>query len=87
LCVVNVTTGDEPRDVGGVEHQQRAHLVGDLAQRRGIDDARVCGGARDDHLGALAPGDVAQLVEVDAFVALRDAVRDEAVELAADVHR
>ena len=27
-------TGDEPGDVGGVEHEQRADLVGDLAQRR-----------------------------------------------------
>jgi hypothetical protein len=25
--------GDEPGDVGGVEHEQRAHLVGDLPER------------------------------------------------------
>ena len=30
--------GDEARDVRGVEEEQRAHLVGDLAEGLGVDD-------------------------------------------------
>ena len=79
--------GDEAGDVGGVEHEQRADLVGDGAERLGVDDARVGGGAGDDDLRPVLEGDVAHLVEVDALVARRDAVGHEAVELAAGVHR
>ena len=32
--------GDEPRDVRGVDQQQRADLVGDRAERLEVDDAR-----------------------------------------------
>ena len=65
LCVVKVTTsacgtgfgmhaaGDEAGDVRGVEEEQRADLVGDLAERHRIDDARVRGRAGDDQLRAL----------------------------------
>ncbi len=68
LWVVNVTmsayghrvgvhaAGDEPGDVGGVEHEQRTDLVGDVAERLRVDDAGVGGGAGDDHLGAVARG-------------------------------
>ena len=49
-------TGDEPGDVRGVEHEQRADLVGDRPERLGIDDARVGRGAGDDHLRAAARG-------------------------------
>ena len=31
---------DQARDVGHVDHQQRAHLVGDLAEGREVDDPR-----------------------------------------------
>ena len=62
--------GDQPGDVGGVEHEQRADLVGDLAERRRVDDARVGGGAGDDHLRLVLLGEVADLVEVDALVGL-----------------
>ena len=61
--------GDEPGDVGGVEHEQRADLVGDLAQGRRVDDAGVGGGAGDDQLGPLGQGQVADLVVVEALVA------------------
>ena len=46
--------GDEPGDVRGVDEQQRADLVGDRAERREVDDARVRGGAGDDQLRPLA---------------------------------
>ncbi len=79
--------GDEPGDVGGVEHEERADLVGDGAERLRVDDPRVGGGAGDDDLRAVLEGGVAHLVEVDALVARRHAVGLEAVELAARVHR
>src|SRR3546814_4717081 len=41
-------TGDQAGDVGRIEHEQRADLVGDLTERRRVDDPRVRGGARDD---------------------------------------
>ena len=57
------------------------------AERLGVDDAGVGGGAGDDHLRPLAHGEVADLVVVDALVARRDAVGDEVVEAARDVDR
>ena len=73
--------GDEAGDVGGVEEEQGADLVGDRAERLGVDDAGVGRGAGDDHLGPLGLGQVADLVVVEALVALGDAVGDELVEL------
>ena len=55
--------GDEPGDVGGVEHEQRADLVGDRAERLGVDDARVGRGAGDDQLRAVLERQVADLVD------------------------
>ena len=48
--------GDEPGDVRGVDHQQRADVVGDRAERGEVDDARVRRGTGDDQLRSL--GDV-----------------------------
>src|SRR5579872_5142617 len=84
--------GDEAGRVGDVEHELGADLVGDLPEGLGVDDARVGGGAGDDELRALALGDVADLVEVDALTrAVRagrgDAVGHETVELPGDRHR
>ena len=99
LWVVKVTTsaqrhrvgvgaaGDEAGDVGGVEDEQGADLVADVAEGLGVDDAGVGGGAGDDHLGPLGLGQVADLVVVEALVALGHAVGDEPVELPADVDR
>ena len=59
---------DEPRDVRRVEEEQRADLVGDLAERLGVDDPRVGRCAGDDHLRTLGEREVADLIEVDALV-------------------
>ncbi len=77
--------GDQPGDVGRIEHEGRADLVGDVAEGARIDDARVGGGARDDELRAVLEGEVAHLVEVDALVAGGDAVGLEPEQLAAGV--
>ena len=80
-------TGNEPGDVCGVDEQDRVDLVGDRAGGREVDDARVRGGARDDQTGALAHREVADLVVVEHFGGVVDAVRDEVVHAAAEVDR
>ena len=90
LCVVNVTmsapcstgfgccaAGDEPGDVRGVEHEQRADLVGDLAERARVDDARVGGGAGDDDLGPFSSA-TSRTWSKSMRSSLGDAVGDEA---------
>ena len=86
LCVVNVTTsaygtglgialpGDEADEVGGVDHEDRADLVGDLAERGEVDQARDRRAAADDHLRAVLAGEAAHLVVVDVLGVLADAV-------------
>ena len=82
-----LAAGDEAGDVGGVEQEQRADLVGDGAQRLRVDDARVGGGAGDDQLRPVLERQVAQRVHVDALVGLRDAVGHEPVQPARRVDR
>ena len=78
-------TGNEPGDVGGVEHEQGPNLVGDLPQRRRLDDARIGRGPCHDQLGPGLPGLIPEFIHVDALVATGQAVRHEVVQLAAGV--
>ena len=48
--------GDQPGDVGGVDDQQGADLVGDGPEGREVDDPGVGGGAGDDRLRPLGAG-------------------------------
>ena len=57
--------GDEAGDVGGVDDEQRADLVGDGPEGGEVDDARVGGGPGDDGLGPLGGGQVGDLVVVE----------------------
>ena len=82
-----LAAGDEPGDVGRVEEEEGADLVGDGAERRRVDDPRVGRGAGHDHLGAVLEGEVAHLVEVDALVAGGHAVGHEPVEATRGVDR
>ena len=61
--------GDETRDVRDVGEQQRADLVGDLAELREVDHARVGGRAALDQLRRCSFAS-AQLVVVDALALL-----------------
>ena len=77
LCVVEVTKsqcvdrvrvqpgGDEPREVRHVAQQQRADLVGDLAEAVGLDRARVGRAAADDQLRPVLLREREHLVVVD----------------------
>ena len=67
-------TGDEPGDVRGVDHEQRADLVGDRTERLEVDDARVRGRAGDDQLRPLARGELADRVVVEDLGVVVDAV-------------
>ena len=58
------------------------HLQAQGAERLGVDDPRVGGGAGDDQLGPVLQREVTHLVEVDALIARRDAVGHEVPELA-----
>ena len=51
----------------GVHHQQRAHLVGDLAERGEVDQPGNGRAAADDHLRPVLAGQVADLVVVDVL--------------------
>src|SRR5438132_13721057 len=69
-----------------VRHERRADLFRDLAERLEVDRARERRAARDDQLGPVLPGEVTNLVEVDALGILADAVGDDRVELARAVY-
>ncbi len=70
-----------------VAHQQRADLVGDLAEGREVPQPRIGGGAGHDHLRPVLPGQRAHLVHVDQGRLAVHVVRDEVVVLPAEVHR
>ena len=59
--------GDEAGDMSDVGEQHGAHLVGDLAERREVDDPRVGAVAADDELGPMGAGQGAHLIEVDGL--------------------
>jgi hypothetical protein len=92
LCVVEVTTcacghrvrvhagGDQAGDVGHVDEQVGADLVGDGAEARPVDDLRIGGEAGDDHLRLVLDGEALDFVVIDQAL-LVDAVLDGVEEL------
>jgi hypothetical protein len=79
--------GHEAREVGHVGEEERADLVGDRAEGGEVPEARVGGGAGDDHLRPALTGQRADLVHVDQVGRAVDVVRDEVVVLAREVDR
>ena len=77
--------GDQSGDVRDVGHQQRADAIGDLAEAREVERARVGGEAGDDQLGLVLLRQPLQRVVVDRLGLRADAVGDEVVELAGEV--
>ena len=53
--------GDQTRHMRDVGHQQRADAIGDLAEAREVQLARIGGEARDDQLGLVFLGQPLQL--------------------------
>jgi hypothetical protein len=66
--------GDQADEVGGVDHEDRADLVGHLAEGGEVDGARDGGAAGDDHLRLVLARQVAHLVVVDVLGVLGHAV-------------
>ena len=77
--------GDEPGEVRHVAHEFRADRIGDLAEAREIELARIGRPAGDDQLRPLFLRDPLDLVHVDPVVVLRNAVGNDLVELSRDV--
>src|SRR4029079_18131153 len=80
------STRDQTGDVRGIDEQERIDFVRDRAKRLEVDDARIRGRARDDHARLLSYGKVSDLVVVEYFARVVDAVGDEVVHAAAEVH-
>jgi hypothetical protein len=66
--------GDQPDEVGSVDHEDRPHLVGHLTEGREVDEAGDRRPARDDHLRSVLARQVAHLVVVDLLGVARHAV-------------
>ena len=73
---------NEAGDVGDVGQEHRANLAGDFTHALEINAARVSGSSDGDHLGPVLAGHVGELVVVDEFAVLADAVVDDLEELA-----
>ena len=58
----------QPGDMGHVHEQIGPHLVGDVGKGPEVDGPGVGGGAGQDHAGLVLPGQVPDLVIVDAAV-------------------
>ena len=99
LCVVVVTklrvrnrtrmltAGDEPGDVRHVDEQKRADRIGDLAQPREIDDARISRCAGGDHHRPNFFGLFLQRVVIDLLGLLAHAVLRDVVKFAGEIRR
>jgi hypothetical protein len=79
--------GDQARDMGGIEHEHRADLVGDLSERLRVDDTRVGGRAGDDQFRPVFVCLGPHLFHVDALVAGSHAVTHEVVLQTREVDR
>ena len=78
---------DQARDMGHVDHQVCAHLVGDLAHALEIDDAGIGGSAAHDELRLHLEGNTLHLVVVDELGFGVNAIGHDVVVLAREVHR
>ena len=74
-------------EVGGVHHEDRADLVGDLPEALIVEGPRVGGVAGEDDLGLVLFGQPADLVHVDDLGLGVHPVGDEVVVEPTEVHR
>ena len=79
--------GDQAREMRHVDQEDGADRIGDLAEARKIDDARIGAAARDDHLRLVLFGQAGQLVVIDALVVAAHAVGNHLIGLARKVER
>ena len=79
--------GHQSRKMRHVDHEIGADGVGDLAEAREVDDARIGRAAGDDHRGLVLLRKFLDLVVVDAVVVLAHAVLHGVEPLAGQVRR
>ena len=77
--------GDEPGEVGHVDHQVRPDRVGDRAEALEVKEPRIGRPAGEDHLRLALMGDPLDLVHVDEARLAVDLVRRDVVQPAGDV--
>ncbi|MNN20420.1 hypothetical protein D3C81_1336990 [compost metagenome] len=78
--------GNQTGHMGHVNEQPGTDLVGDFAHAGPVNDTGVGGEATDHHLRLVLDGQALHLVVVD-LAGLIDAVGDDVVQLAGEVHR
>ena len=66
--------GDEPREMRHVDHEIGADGIGDGAEARKVDDARIGRAAGDDEGRLVLMGEPLDLVIVDAVIVLAHAI-------------
>ena len=76
----------KPRDMGHVDHQIGADFVSDGAQPREVDDARIRAGARQNQFRLVVDGQLFNRVVVQRFRFGIDAVADEIIRRAGEIH-
>src|SRR5487761_1164564 len=79
--------GDQAGEMRYVDHEIRADAVGNLAETREIDEARISRAAGDDQLRLLLPRQALDLVHVDMRVLAPDSVMDRPEPFARLIHR
>src|SRR5436305_9970412 len=79
------SAGYQPSKVRHIDKIERANFIGDLPHASKINDAGVRAAAANDQLGALALGDLFELVIIDGLSLAGHAVRNDFVSLAGKV--
>ncbi len=79
--------GDQAGEMRHVDHEIGADAVGDLAEAREVDDARIGRAAGDDHRGLVLLGEPLDLVVVDAVIVGAHAVLHGVEPFAGEVGR
>ena len=79
--------GDQPREMRHVDHEIGADGIGDGAEAREVDDARVSRAAGDDQRRLMLLGETLDLVIVDAVVVLAHAILHGVEPLAGEIGR
>ncbi len=76
---------DEPSEMCHVDHEERAHRIGDLAEAREIPDTGISAAAGNDHAGLVLFSKALDFVEIDALIIFADAVVNCVIGLAGKI--
>ena len=79
------TRGDQSRNMRHVDQQQGADRIGNFAETREIQFARVGAAAGDDHFRLVLSGDLRHLVEIDLLGFLAHLISGDVISLAGKI--